>query len=413
MIDFYMKKYPYLFFYLLATLLSKIGNKMYILILPIVVYEFTGSATLMGGTFFFQTLPTIILSPFAGALIDTFSKRKVMITTVIAQMSILSVLVVMIRTGEVGTLLLFSLAFMISSAGIFYSISNESILPEICEKEDLFEINAHFQTIDTLSFMLGPSIAGFIISIWGSELALLVDILSFLPLLAVLIVFKKFEGGNHKVRFTSFSGYWESQKVGWKEIFNHKIILTLLIISTCSNIANGIVESMFVFFAKEELQLSSTTIGLVFTIAALISLVVGLYAKKLTSYLSHRNIILYSNLIRGFGILLIVFSPGWLILSLGKPLFEGPTILTNIVNRTVRQQLIPHENLGKVNAFYRMFVISSFSFSGLIAGFLVDSIGFKYTFLIASGIFFVLFIVLLSNGTLVRMTKMINTQNAS
>jgi MFS transporter, DHA3 family, macrolide efflux protein len=407
MFEFYIKKFPLLFGYLIATFLSKIGNKMYIIILPIIIYDLTGSATLMGGTFFFQTLPTIVLSPFAGGIIDTISKRKVMIFSIVIQMGILLVLYMMLNNNALNTWLLFALAFLISAAGIFYSISNESILPEISHKDDWIKINSHFQIIDTLSFMIGPSVAGVVISIWGTGRALIIDIITFLPLLLVLMLFRKLEVQGKKIRYSTIKEYWKDQKKGWFEIFNNKMLLAILAISTAANFANGIVESMFIFFAKEELHLSSTYIGLVFTIAAFVSLLVGLYAQKIASKMTYQNILLYTKLVSGIGVFMIAFSPVWYVLSFSKSLFEGPTILSNIVNRTTRQKLVPIENLGKVNAFYRMFVISSFSLSGLFAGILTDYMGLKNTFLLAGSIFIIIFIFFYLNGSLKKLDQQI------
>lgn len=54
MYKLYYKKYPWLFSYLLASLISKTGNKMYLILLPILIYDYTESALLMGGTFSFR-----------------------------------------------------------------------------------------------------------------------------------------------------------------------------------------------------------------------------------------------------------------------------------------------------------------------------------------------------------------------
>ncbi|MEK5056500.1 MFS transporter [Niallia sp. FSL K6-0212] len=388
MYKLYYKKYPWLFSYLLASLISKTGNKMYLILLPILIYDYTESALLMGGTFFFQTLPIILFSPLIGIFIDNYNKKIIMFFSSILQILLLFTLLSVVYTDNVSPTLIFSISFLLSTFGVFLGLCNETILPEISERQDWLTINSHFQVIDTIALMLGPSIAGGAISLFGHELTIIVNMITYLPIIFCiwLLKYKKINNSNKK-HYIKIGEIIAIQRQTFKKLFDNKILLPILLISTLANFSNGIIESMFIFFAKYEMKIDSFEIGAIFSISATITLVTGFFAKTMVNKFKYSKIILNTKLISGLGVLLMILSPSWIFLAVGKSLFEGPTILSNIVNRTTRQILVPIEDLGKINSIYRMFVLSSFSISGLIAGTLVETVGLKVTFVIAALIF--------------------------
>ncbi|MGZ4123057.1 MAG: MFS transporter, partial [Tumebacillaceae bacterium] len=66
---------------LLGLLLSRMGNNIYVLALPWIAYDLTGSSVIMGTVFATEMAPFVILLPFGGVIIDRLDRRKIMITS--------------------------------------------------------------------------------------------------------------------------------------------------------------------------------------------------------------------------------------------------------------------------------------------------------------------------------------------
>lgn len=61
---------------LFGLLLSKLGTGIYMLSLPWLAYDLTGSSLILGSVFAVEMLPYILLMPFGGVLIDKMSRKK-------------------------------------------------------------------------------------------------------------------------------------------------------------------------------------------------------------------------------------------------------------------------------------------------------------------------------------------------
>lgn len=65
----------------LAQIISKLGDVFYNVAIMVAVFEQTGSALQTAGVMVATTLPSFLLGPVAGVLVDRFSRKRVMLIT--------------------------------------------------------------------------------------------------------------------------------------------------------------------------------------------------------------------------------------------------------------------------------------------------------------------------------------------
>src|SRR3954469_25908620 len=68
-----------------SALISSIGTWVQNTTVPFVVYDLTGSKSLIGITAFLNMFPTVLVGPLAGSLADRYPRRKLLIITQIGQ----------------------------------------------------------------------------------------------------------------------------------------------------------------------------------------------------------------------------------------------------------------------------------------------------------------------------------------
>lgn len=132
------------------------------------------------------TLPLLMLSLVAGALADTFDRRKVMLA---AQSFMLVTAMILAVLGFMGVLtpsLLLLFTFLIGCGGAIHVPTWQSSLRDIVERQELpSAVALHSMAFNTMR-SVGPAIGGTLLTVAGAPLLFLLNAVSYLPLMGAL-----------------------------------------------------------------------------------------------------------------------------------------------------------------------------------------------------------------------------------
>jgi DHA3 family macrolide efflux protein-like MFS transporter len=363
--------------YFFGTLISKLGDKIYIIAIPWLVYELTQSSLGMGTMFLVQTLPFIFISPVAGVLADRFSRRGLLIFSAFFQAVFISIIPILHFLHILEVWHIYVLGFLVASGGACFSVVNGTIIPQLFNKEKLIKVNSTFQFLDTSTVLFGSALAGILISKIGVFTVLLLDALSFFPII-ISILFLAFKHEKLEGRIQSKS--LEQFREGVQYLIKHPALGPLTLLTLMANVANAALISMLVYFARDKLFLSSEQIGWVYAGAAatqMISiLLVPFFSKKGTPI----RLMLINLMISSIGIIWISFSWDWITLLIGVAVQSAPVIMFNVFNRTLRQKVVPAHIYGRVNGIIAMLGLGTLPLSGFVTGLLADLLDIRYIF---------------------------------
>lgn len=194
--------------YLGANFVSNLGNWFQNVAAGIVVYEITGSNTLVGMVSVFQFLATLTLSPWSGSLADRRDRRKMM---VLAQtISASGAVGLAIWIGLEGIEGLPGVWPVLAASGVIglgYAIGTSAmnaLVPALVDPDDLDEAIALNSATFTVSRAIGPGLAGLVVATMGAAFAFGVNALTFLPLIVVLMLIRpravELAAGDRSVR---------------------------------------------------------------------------------------------------------------------------------------------------------------------------------------------------------------------
>jgi len=355
--------------YVLAGFLSSIGNRIYMFILPWLVYEITGSSVWMGFLFLLQMLPSLLVSPIVGSIVDKYNRKVIIFVSNLILLLVMCILTILLLVDVLNILLLGIITVFLSITTSFSFISEESILPQIVKKDDLVKVNTLYQFLNTVALLSGPSLGGLIVSVYNSAVALFIGALTFIPVL-VSVFFLNIN--YYKGLKSKSSGLLKDTVVGIKYIVKTKILLLIVLLSFVMNIANGAVDAMFVFFARDNLNIGPFHLGLIFTMSSIAQIVCGLLAPLLAGKFKHFIILIVSSGISSIAIMFMSIVKSWIFIGLFRGLQEGPTITGNILNKTLRQSIVPNNILGRVNAVNGSLSVVSYPLSGFLAGIVTE-----------------------------------------
>ncbi|WP_449437640.1 MFS transporter [Pedobacter steynii] len=178
-----------LFFY--GQSISLIGTWMQKTAVSWLVYRLTGSALLLGLVAFASLIPSLILSPYAGSLIDRHNRYKILVITQIISMMQAGALaaIIFFKFYNIPAIIFLSLVQGIINA--FDVTCRQSLMVEMVgQKEDLPNAIALNSTMANLARIVGPAIAGVILSTFGEDFCFVGNFLSYIPVLLCLFLMK-------------------------------------------------------------------------------------------------------------------------------------------------------------------------------------------------------------------------------
>jgi MFS family permease len=161
----------------LAQLVSEIGDWFYSLAVYDLLYQMTHSGRMVSYAVIMQTLPWFFMTPLAGALVDRFSRRRLMILSDIVQgIAVLGLLFVR-QPSQVWLVYLF-LGIEVLFASIFEP-ARSALLPNLTETENLLAANALSSATWSFSLMMGAALGGVVTALLGRPVAFVLNSISY------------------------------------------------------------------------------------------------------------------------------------------------------------------------------------------------------------------------------------------
>jgi len=163
-----------------GQLVSTLGDAAYSVSLGFWVLAVTGSTALMGMLMAASTLPGVLVSPFAGVLIDRHNRKHLLILMdMIRGLSIVLVSAAAF-TGIIAVWMVFVAGIILSICGAVFRPGVNSSVPDIVSTLKLSNANAMLSIASTGSNMLGNVAGGFLFQLLGAPFLFIFNGLSYL-----------------------------------------------------------------------------------------------------------------------------------------------------------------------------------------------------------------------------------------
>jgi MFS family permease len=170
----------------IGVTISLLGDQFYLVALPWLVLQLTGSSLALGTILMTAAIPRAALMLIGGAVTDRFSARRVLMTTATVRAVLVGAVAALIWLRVVELWELYVLTFAFGVADAFSFPAGSALIPTLVQPQQLQPANALFQSSTVLTQMIGPAPAGLLIKSWGIASALCFDALSFLAVIVAL-----------------------------------------------------------------------------------------------------------------------------------------------------------------------------------------------------------------------------------
>ena len=169
---------------------STVGTLMTSLALAFWAFDITGRATELGLMVFFTYGPRVLLGPFAGALVDRWNRRTVLIVCDLLAGAASVAVLVLLLTGALQIWHLYVLTFLMSAFGAFQGPGFIASATMMVAKSQYARVNGLITLITNASAIVAPALAGLLLPPIGLRGILILDIATFLFAVGTLIAVK-------------------------------------------------------------------------------------------------------------------------------------------------------------------------------------------------------------------------------
>jgi MFS family permease len=228
-----------------AQFVSMTGSGLTRFALGVWIYQASGSATLFALTQFFAVVPYILASPFAGAAVDRWNRRLMLVVgDAGAALSILTIAVFLWR-GTLTMVEVYVATALSAIFGAFQGPAFSATVPLLVAKRDLPRASGLAQMANGIAQIIAPALAGVLVVAIGIHGVLLVDCATFLvAIVTVLSVAipatpRAAAPGEHPRR-----SLLADASVGWGYLAERRGLLALVLLFGVTNFFMGSVLAL-------------------------------------------------------------------------------------------------------------------------------------------------------------------------
>jgi MFS family permease len=358
---------------------SLIGTWMQRLAVSWLVFRLTGSPFWLGVVGFMGQIPTFLLAPIAGVITDRWNPYRILVGTQVAAMLQALALAALVLTHTANVWYVLVLSAVLGCINAFDVPARQSYMIEMIERrEDLSNAIALNSSMVNGARLVGPSVAGLVISALGEGLCFLLNGLSYIAVLIALFMMTV----KAKPKAQAKGRILHNLQEGVRYAFGFPPIREIILLLGLISLVGMPYTVLMPVFAKDILHGGPHTLGFLSGTTGIGALLGALYLASRNTVLGLGRIIAGASALFGAG--LIVFSlstNAWLSYLIMIPTGLG-MMLQMAASNTVLQTIVDDDKRGRVMSFYTMAFMGTAPFGSLIAGAAASRIGAPNTLLI-------------------------------
>ncbi|PAE92332.1 hypothetical protein CHH70_15420 [Shouchella clausii] len=359
---------------------SNLGLYMYIVMIPLLMYDLTESALLISTMRLMEFLVSGLLGVAAGILVDRINRKKVLVTAAGLQWVTIALLTLLLFFENVQLWSLYFLGFFFATSGLLHTNATHAALPQVVQKDQLTEGNAKLGIVSNVVRLIGPMFAGLTLAAlsFAGTMAVQLVFITLTLLCTVLLPSLKIEGLEDREKIT----FWKDAKEGFHELFNNSLLKVTTVVIFFQNFGFSLMMGVLVFFAVDQLQATEAQVGLYISIGAAGGLVGVLIVKKLATLLPRGKIYTYTNMFDVVAFTILAFATSWWMIAIAMALFNFSTSVSNVIYLAVRQEITPNHMLGRVSGSIATLVQMTMPLGIIAGGLWAEFLNIRFLFVI-------------------------------
>jgi len=352
--------------------ISLLGTWMQMTAVAWLVWRLSHSAFLLGLVGFSARIPTFVIAPFAGVLVDRLNRHRLVILTQVLSMLQALMLAGLMYSGHIAIWNIILLSLMLGTINAFDVPARQSFVIQMLDRrEDLTNAIALNSSKVNGARLIGPTIAGVLIMARGEALCFLIIGLTYIAVIAGLLLMRV----RPNARAASHTALLQNLKEGVAYAFGFMPIRWLLLLLALVSLAGASYAQLLPMFAQEILHGGPRTQGLLASAAGFGALTGAVYLAMRRSVRGLERVIAWSPAVFGAGLIAMGLSTSLWLTLLVMPMVGLGLLVQMASTNTVLQTIVDDDKRGRVMSFYSMAFMGMVPLGSLLAGILAHFVG--------------------------------------
>lgn len=360
----------------IAATVSVLGGSVSQLALPLTAVQILhASASQMGILFACGALPFVLFSLPAGVWLDRSSKRTAIVAFNLLGCVALAAVPLAVVFDVLSMPLLYVVDFLVGTGFCIGGSAAQVFITQLVGRDRLVEANSKQASATSIAGLLGPVLAGMLVSWLGAPLAVTLDALAFLAA-AVLVGSIKFREAAATV---SKRPVLVDMAEGLRFVWRHPLLRAFAMMAAMFIFLVDGFMALYVLYATRGLHLTASQLAAVNAIGALGALVGAMSVHRLNLSLGKHAVIVLGLAITALGFIAYSQVPpgGWAVALAGSAMFlveAGATAYT-VNYLAMRQMVTPDAMLGRMTTTMRFLSVSAAPLGSALSGYCADRYG--------------------------------------
>lgn len=323
-----------------------------------------------------SALPALLFGPFSGVVVDSFSRRKMLVATNILQAVTIALLLFPAR----GIFHYYVIVFLYWLFDQAYFPSQQASASQLVEKKNLVLANTLFTFTQQFSILVGFGLGGVLLSIVGPTPTIIVATINLL-LAAVAVRFLPYDVPPTKFADKNLFRFWQDLQAGYRFIRNHTLVLMPLLMIVFTQVFIAIISTTIPSYTHDVLHWDLNKAGVILIIPGVLGAILTLYSMPAVIKKYRKKIIIETGILIGGLALLAMFGIAFLpmfrtipamIIAIGLGMC---TALVLAPSQALLQERTPTWFQGRVYGHMGFLLILTTILPLLFAGTIADALG--------------------------------------
>jgi MFS family permease len=324
----------------LGQLVSAFGTAMTFVVVPVQVYQLTGSTLLVGLLSASEFVLILLMALVGGAYADFIDKRKMLRLTEVGQTLVTAILVFNARLPRPHVLLLFVCAALHAGLAALQRPSFEAMMQKIIPPDLMSSVGALNSLRWNVTTILGPSLAGIVLARFGASIAYSIDLVTFVASLTAVFLIRAVPPPSQAGERPTLKSVVEGFHYAWRR---KEILGTYLI--DINAMFFGMPTALFPAIAA---NFGAATVGFFYaapSVGALIATLTSGWAKKVHR---HGLVVAIAAALWGVAIIFFGYAHNLYLALFCLALAGGFDMISGVFRMTIWNQTIPHYLRGRL-----------------------------------------------------------------
>jgi MFS family permease len=363
-----------------GQLVSLFGDRLHQLALVALVGEATGNgAFAVAMVFVAATIPNLVFGPLAGALVDRWDQKQVMILSDIARAAIVLLIP---AAAALNVLLVYPLVFALTTVSIFFRPARTAVIPRIVKDDELVAANSAIWLGDSLADVLGYPLAAVFVTFVGTSLAVAfwVDAVTYLASAALIVtMIVPAVVRTAAAAVPGLRGLFDDLAAGWRFLRGEPVLLHNTIQAVVAQFSIGITIGIMAIYASEALTSSAVDerarYGFIEMAIGIGNLVGGFLVGLVGARIAKGRLVIVGYVVYGACVAALALT-GNLGVALALTLGMGVANMVFVIpTQALFMERTPNEMMGRVIAFRFSAVYGSMTVAMAVGGVMSDLVG--------------------------------------